>query len=125
MSPRFIAGQPRAADVNVHDVPLFDELVFLHRKTRTLILTDLAMNFVGGETWMTKLWLRIVGLHRGFGTSRLVRSLVRDRQALRASYDRVLAWNFERVTVTHGVVLQRSGKRMLRGAWSWMSDGEA
>ena len=33
---------------------------------------------------------------------------------------RILAWEVERVTVTHGVVLQRSGNRMLRQSVSWL-----
>ena len=103
----------------VAGIPHLNEVVFLHRRTRTLLLTDLAMNFVEGQTRLTRLWLRLMGVHRGFATSRLVRSLVRDRSALHASFQRVLAWDFERVSVTHGVVLQRSGKRVLRGAWEF------
>lgn len=114
-----------SADVDqvlVSGIPHVNEVVFLHRKTRTLLLTDLAMNFVEAGSSLTKLVLRLMGLHRGFATSRLMRSLVRDRAALRSSFDRILTWDFERVTVTHGVVLQRSGKRVLREAWSWVED---
>lgn len=100
--------------------PYMNEVLFLHRKTRTLLVTDLAMNHPGDEPLYTRLWLRVVGLHRGFGVSRLVRVLTRDRAAARASLDRVLAWDFERVVVTHGVVLQRSGRRLLREAFDWL-----
>jgi hypothetical protein len=116
-----------AADIDqlrVEGIPHVNEVVFLQRKTRTLLLTDLAMNFGDATNGMTRLWLRLMGLHRGFATSRLMRSLVRDRVALRASFDQILSWDFERVTVTHGVVLQRSGKRVLRRAWSWAGEGE-
>ena len=49
-----------------------------------------------------------------------MKTLTRDREAARASRDRILTWDVERVTVTHGVVLQRSGNRMLRQALSWL-----
>jgi hypothetical protein len=116
-----------AADIDqllVEGIPHVNEVVFLHRKTRTLLLTDLAMNFGDATNGMTRLWLRLMGLHRGFATSHLMRRLVRDRAALRASFAQILSWDFERVTVTHGVVLQRSGKRVLRAAWSWAGEGE-
>jgi hypothetical protein len=100
--------------------PFVNEVLFLHRKTRTLLVTDLAMNFAGGEPLATRLWLRLTGLHRGFGVSRFIKALVRDRAAARESLERVLAWDFERVVVTHGIVLQRSGKRLLRGAYAWL-----
>jgi len=36
------------------------------------------------------------------------------------SIDVVLRWDFERVIVSHGIVLQRGGPRMLRAAWAWL-----
>lgn len=104
----------------VAGIPHLNEVVFLQRATRTLLLTDLGMNFAPGGTLLTRLWVRAMGLRGGFGVSRLVRSLVRDRAAARASIERVLSWDFERVTVTHGMVLQRSGRRLMRQAWAWL-----
>ncbi|MDJ0849564.1 MAG: DUF4336 domain-containing protein [Myxococcota bacterium] len=101
-------------------VPTMNECVFLHRRTRTLIVADLAMNFTGGESLMTRLSLRLMGLHQGFGTSRMVKRLVRDREAARTSLEQLLAWDFDRVIVTHGIVLQRSGRRLMRETWSWL-----
>lgn len=104
----------------VRGIPYVNEVVFLHRKTRTLLLTDLGMNFAPGESWLTRFWIRLNGLHRGFAVSRLMRTLLRDRAAARASLDRMLAWDFERVIVTHGIVLQRHGRRLVREAWRWL-----
>jgi hypothetical protein len=106
----------------VAGIPYLNEVVFLQRATRTLLLTDLGMNFAPGGTLPTQLWVWAMGLRGRFGVSRLVRSLVRDRAALRASLERVLRWDFERVTVTHGMVLQRGGRRQLRQAFSWLWD---
>lgn len=100
-------------------IPYVNEVVFLHRASRTLLLTDLCMNFAPGGPLLTRLWTRVMGL-RGFGVSRLMRALVRDRAAAHRSLERLLSWDFERVTLTHGMVLQRSGKRLLREAWSWL-----
>ncbi len=100
--------------------PYVNETLFYHRRSKTLLATDLFMNHVDTDSLVTRLWLRTMGLHKGFASSRLIKTITRDREAARASRDRILAWDVERVTVTHGVVLQRSGNRMLRQALSWL-----
>jgi len=104
----------------VRGAPYLNEVVFLHRESRTLLVTDLAMNFREEVPWLTALWLRAMGIHRRFGVSRLIRSTIRDRAAARESLAAILAWDFDRVIVTHGVVLQRQGKRLLREAYDWL-----
>jgi hypothetical protein len=98
--------------------PYVNEVAFLHRASGSLLLTDFAMNFpVLPAGAGTRLWLRAMGLAGGLRCSRLVRSLVRDRAAVRKSLERILAWPFERVIVTHGQVLERGGPAALRAAW--------
>jgi hypothetical protein len=97
-----------------------NEVVFFHRASRTLLLTDLAFNFQHTNSLWTKFWLKVDGAYRTFGPSRMVRVLIRDREAARRSMDEVLSWDFDRVIVTHGIVLQQSGKRMVRSAFDWL-----
>ncbi len=97
-------------------IPYTNEVAFCHRRSRTLLLADLAFNMHYGENLWTRLWLRAMGIYGKFGVGRHVRRLVRDPAALRASLDRILAWDFERIVVAHGVVLQRAGPRVLRQA---------
>jgi len=99
--------------------PRMNEVAFLHRASRTLLLTDFAMNFSELPPGpMTRLWLRAMGLTGGLRTSRLIRSLVRDRAALQPVLERILAWPFDRVIVTHGEVIERGGPAALREAWA-------
>ncbi len=104
----------------VRGAPRLNEVAFLHRESRSLLLADLAMNFRESATWLTGLGLRLMGIHGRFGVSRLVRATIRDRAAARQSLDTILSWDFERVIVSHGVVLQRHGKRLLRKAYEWL-----
>ena len=66
------------------------------------------------------------GLLAGPSTGRMMRLLLRDRLAAREDLEAILAWDFERVTVTHGVVLDThsttTGGARYRGA-SISSDG--
>ncbi|MCP4005939.1 MAG: DUF4336 domain-containing protein [bacterium] len=95
-----------------------EEVVFLHPATRTLVLTDLAFNFHGAETRTTRIFLRLVGAYKRFGPSRIARVSMRDKKAIRAGIDRILEWDFDRVIVTHGDVLETGGRQALREAYA-------
>ncbi len=96
------------------------EVVFFHPASRTLLVTDLVFNVQHTESTWTKIWLKLNGAYQRFGPSRMFRALIRDRQAARRSLDQILQWDFDRVIVTHGIVLQQSGKRMVRAAYDWL-----
>jgi hypothetical protein len=93
---------------------------FLHRPSRSLIVTDVAFNIASAEHWWTRTYLRMMGAYGGFGQSKMVRLCVTDRAKVRASIDRVLDWNFDRVVVTHGAVLESGGKDALRRVFAWL-----
>ncbi len=104
----------------VRGAPAIDEVAFLHPASGTLLLADLAMNYRDGAGGLTAAWLWLTGVRGRFGVSRLVRRAFRDRAAARESLDAILAWDFERIVVSHGVVLHRQGKRLLREAYAWL-----
>jgi hypothetical protein len=101
-------------------IPRMNEVAFLHRASRTLLVTDLCFNVRHSESLATRLFMRANGVYGRFGPSRLLRALVRDRPALRASVERILTWDFDRVVVTHGDVLERGGKDALRAGFAWL-----
>ncbi len=100
--------------------PRLNEIVLAHPASRTLILTDLVFNVVSPPSGRARLFLGIVGAAGCFGPHRLVKLLIRDRRAARDSIDRILAWDFERITVTHGEVLEHGGKERLKGAFAFL-----
>jgi hypothetical protein len=102
--------------------PFMQEVVFCHRASRTLLLTDLAFNFVECPHTPTRWWLRAMGGLGRFGPPRHVRWLMRDREAARRSADVILAWDIERIVVTHGVVLSQSAKRLLRESFLFLGE---
>jgi len=100
--------------------PGLDELVFLHRPTRTLILTDLCFNVTPGGRDEARLFHRLVGAHRGFGPHRIVRASIRDRAAARASVETLLGWDFDRIVVAHGEVLETGGHEAFAKAFAYL-----
>ncbi|HTO69156.1 MAG TPA: DUF4336 domain-containing protein [Myxococcota bacterium] len=103
-------------------VPFLSELVFFHPATRTLVCTDLVMNVAKGDVhgW-TRLFFLAVGAEGRFGPHRGVRWLfIRDRAAARGSVERMLQWDFDRVVMAHGHVLERGGRDALRSAFEFL-----
>jgi hypothetical protein len=100
--------------------PYENEVVFLHRASRTLLLCDLAFNFGPRAAFRTRVLMKLLRSYGRFGPSRLDPLLIRDREAARASLERILAWDFDRVVVAHGEVLESGGREALRRGYSWL-----
>ncbi len=97
-----------------------NEVVFLHRPSRTLIVTDLVFNVHLGSTRSERLFLRAMGIEGRITSTRLMRWLTRDRIAARTAADRILGWDFERVIMAHGEIIERGGKDELRRGLAWL-----
>jgi hypothetical protein len=103
--------------------PGINEVVFFHPASRTLLLTDLAFNVPRGEGNRARVFHWLVGASGRFGPHRLLRAFIRDRAAARRSLDAILAWDFDRVVVTHGDVLESGGRQRLREAFAFLGAG--
>jgi hypothetical protein len=100
--------------------PLLNEVVFFHPASRTLMLTDLAFNMVHPRPGRARVFCRLIGATGRFGPHRMVRLMIRDRAAARASVRQILAWDFDRVIVTHGEVLETGGKVRVAEAFAFL-----
>ena len=96
--------------------PKVNEVAFFHAGSRTLILTDFCFNFNPAPKGWTGIFLRIGGAKGKLAVSRLMRSMLKDRRALRASLERMLVWDFDRIVVSHGQNVQSGAKSLFRGA---------
>jgi hypothetical protein len=103
--------------------PSFNEVAFLHSRSRSLLLTDLAFNIEHSQSLMTRLFFKLNGVYGRFGPSRLVKLTLRDREACKHTIERVLEWDFDRVIVSHGDVLDTGGKDALREGYRWLLEG--
>jgi hypothetical protein len=100
--------------------PRLNEVVFWQRATRTLLLTDLAFNVQAGARNRAKLFHWLVGAGGRFGPHRIIRAAIRDRDAARRSLAKILEWDFDRVIVAHGDVLEHGGREALRAAFAFL-----
>ncbi|MDF1790979.1 MAG: DUF4336 domain-containing protein [Thalassobaculaceae bacterium] len=101
---------------------LLDEVVFLHRASGTLIVTDLIQkHMAAGEAWVWLLIKRLAGVWgpRG-GTAPDIRFGFRDRDMARAARDHILAWDFDRLILSHGLCLKHGAKEEVRRVWAFL-----
>jgi hypothetical protein len=101
--------------LEIQGAPIMREHVFLHRPSRTLILADLIFHLpVNMGAWTRFLFRSLSGLKAGVpAVSRLVRMAVKDKAAFAASVQQMLAWDFDRVIVGHGDIIERDGKAVI------------
>ena len=103
--------------IKLEGVPSMEEHAVFHRPTRTLIVADLLFNFgPDSPLWTRLLMLGAVGRKHDPGMARSMRMTVKDDAALRRSLAAVEAWDFDRIIVGHGDVVETDGKRQFAEA---------
>ena len=113
---------PEEIDCVVLDgMPSLNEALLFHRASKTLILTDLVFNIHEVNNWITSVVLRMVGAWQRCASSRLLRSTVKDRAAFARSLQRAFEWDFERVVLSHGRIIERDARDTLQEALAWAS----
>ena len=96
---------------------LLTEIVFFHRPSRSLLIGDLAVN-VEPSNFSERLWAGPGGRLR---PARPYRADIRDRRQARAAIDRILEWEFDRIVVGHGTVIETGGRDALRSAYAFLT----
>jgi hypothetical protein len=101
----------------------FHEVAFLHRPTRTLILTDLIQNLEPPKLPLgTRLFAKLTGVQAPDGKApAYLRLVIRMRRRhAREAVSRLIAWSPDRVIFSHGRWFERDGTAQLRRAFRWL-----
>jgi hypothetical protein len=101
--------------------PVLNEVVFFHRGSRTAIFTDLVFNLPSSASTDAPLFFWLLDAPGKFGPHRLIRRRgIRDRTAARQSVERILRWDFDRVIMSHGDVVESGGRERVGGAFAYL-----
>lgn len=102
---------------------VFEEVVFLHRASATLILADLIENFEAAKLGTVMRWIaRFGGVLDPDGRTPLdMRYTFRDRAAARACFKRIMDWRPKRVVLAHGRCYFENAEAELRRAFRWLA----
>ncbi|MCR8967854.1 DUF4336 domain-containing protein [Streptococcus zalophi] len=99
-----------------------EEMVFFHRKSSTVIFTDLIQNI---EVKKLSLKLRILlkigdNQYPKARTPRDLRlSFIFKRQAIE-SYNKICSWNADKIIFAHGKIILENGNENLKKAFFWL-----
>lgn len=104
----------------VSQIKTVNEIVFYHPSTKTLIITDSAFNFDNTFPWVTQLAARVIGSYQNLKPSWLEKIAVQDKQQAQKSIDKILSWDFERVIMGHGTIVETNAKRELTAGYQWL-----
>lgn len=99
-------------------VPFINEVVFYHPKSKTVMFTDLIFNYSTNESIGVKLYAWIDGVYGRPDLSRLIKYMVRDREKARESVQKILSWDFDRVSCPHRDIIATDGKEISSDALS-------
>jgi len=103
---------------NVKGIPKLEEVVFFHPQSKTLILTDLAFYITSERPLFTRLFFRLNGVYNKFGPSRIFKHFIlKNKSEFKKSLDYILAWDFERIIISHGRLIEKNGKDMFAKAF--------
>ncbi len=96
------------------------EVAFFHRASRTLILTDLVENFTSatlGTNLFHRVLFRALGMWNTPSPAPEYRFAWGDKARVREGLERILAWDFERVILSHGDIITRDARQIVAQAW--------
>jgi Domain of unknown function (DUF4336) len=102
--------------------PLIEEVIFLHKRSGTLILDDLIQTHppVKGKLLHNAL-LKLAGVvspHGGVGLD--IRLSFIHRDVARRSLAKLLSWDFDKLIIAHGVCIEKSAKAFVERAFRWL-----
>lgn len=104
----------------IEGMPSIEEVAFGHQSSGSLIVADFVFNLGRECSLATKAMLKMSGVYRVVGPSRLYRSFVVDRAAMRRSVDAILEWTFDRIVVGHGDIVDADDPESIRSAYGWL-----
>jgi hypothetical protein len=92
--------------VCIRGVPFVNEVVWFHKASATLIMTDVLQCWCGDLDWKTALYARLTGVRHRLGVPRTVRLVTRDKALFAGSARIILEWPFTRVITAHNSIVE-------------------
>lgn len=97
------------------------EVAFFHKSSKTLILVDLIENFTdktANVNWLLKLWWKLVfRMWENPKPAPEYRMGWKDKAAASKALSKILDWDFDRIIVSHGDLIEKNAKEVAEKAW--------
>jgi hypothetical protein len=117
LAPTSDAGWAADMDqVHVGGVPLGNEVLWFHRASKTLIVTDFCQYWDGEMGFAAALYARLTGVYKRLAVPRTVRLVIKDKLAAADTASQILRWPFERIILAHNAIIERDAHAQMRRA---------
>lgn len=113
----FGAQLPEFEVLPLSGVPFWDETVFYHRPTQTLLGADIVCSADKGDHWTWRLGACLYGCYGRLRVPPDARKKIVDRGAAARSIGAMLERPAQRLIVGHGAVIERGCREQLAKAW--------
>ncbi len=96
------------------------ETIFFHKESKTLIVTDLVMNFHHQTSLWERLMLSYLGTYKKLGCSKLFRAGIKDKKVFQRSIYKIYSLDFETIIMSHGKILKNAARYKFSKAFEWL-----
>lgn len=117
-APPLWAGE--LSQVAIQGTRMMREVAFFHHASKTLILVDLIENVTRatpGTNWFLRVVFRLIGMWNRPRPAPEYWFAWGDKALVRQGLERILAWDFERVILSHGDLVVSDAKQVAARAW--------
>jgi hypothetical protein len=104
--------------VCIRGMPFVNEVVWFHKASSTLIMTDVLQCWCGDLDWKTAAYARLTGVRAHLDVPRTVRLTTRDKPLAAASARLILQWPFTRVITAHNSIVELEAHALVARAFS-------
>jgi len=96
-----------------------NECVLFHPESHTLVLTDTAFHFDESFPLITQLAARVLGGYKELRPSLLEQLATQEKEKVEQSVQNVLSWDFRRVIMAHGSLVETDAKKRFKEGYEW------
>lgn len=97
-------------------MPKINEMIFYHKSSKSLIVTDLCFNLIDANGFGAWLILSLFGTYQKFGISRFFLKYVEDPIAFKSSIQNLFDFDFDHIILSHGQNIIGNAKAHLQKA---------
>ena len=110
---------PDVLAVPLQCFPFSNEVVLLHRPSRTLVVTDLVFNLAPSAPWASRAAFWCLCGYPGCRTT-VIERVGMKREVAKREISALLALDFDRLILAHGEVVETGGRAALAAAFGWL-----
>ena len=104
--------------LSLRAIPFMAEVVFFHRKSGTLITTDLFMNVHDVQGYLGWFIYWVEGCWKRADIPRLNKFMVKDKDQMRSEGAIITNWPIQRLIMAHGEIVEDSAAEVVRKSYS-------